>query len=99
MKNVQPKSIPFVLLCAYALKSLITGAGINEVLLIGILASLTGFYESRMSDKRFKELQKEFEERIKDVKEHNNIQDAKIEALQSANLNTKLATSLKGITR
>lgn len=99
MRNFDLKYIPFGLLIIFVIKSLIIGAGINEVLLIGILASLIGFYESKISHRRFQELQKEINDKIKDVKEHNNIQDKKIEDLQSSNLSAKLSTSLRGLTK
>lgn len=106
MKNLSLKYIPFGLLCAYGIKSLITGAGINEVLLIGIMASLIGFYESAINKKDVKKLQDQIDESIKINKDQINqlleskkIQDKNIDDLKSSIVSVKVSAGIRGLTK
>lgn len=95
MKNLNLKFIPFSLLCIYVAKCLISGAGINEVLLIGMLASLTAFYESSMNNKKVDQLQKQ----INVLNEQNKVQDKAIDDLKSSIVSVKVSSGIRGLTK
>lgn len=94
MKNLSLKHIPFGLLVTYLVKSLILGAGLNDVLLIGILAGLTAFYEAKLSLKHVKDL----EEQMKLIRDHNSIQDRAIDDLKSSIASVKISSGIRGMT-
>lgn len=94
MKNLSIKLIPFTLLVAYAVKSLITGVGINEVLLIAILAALTAFYESSLSKKQLKEVQNKLDE----ITSQQKIQDKIIDDVKSSIVSVKVTSGIKSLT-
>lgn len=94
VKNLSLKYIPFGLLCAYGIKSLITGAGINEVILIGIMASLIGFYESAINKKDVKRLQDQIDALLEDKKS----QDKSIDDLKSSIVSVKVSSGIRGLT-
>lgn len=57
MKKPSLKHIPLGLLCVYLVRSLILNSvTLNEVLMVGILAGLTAFYEMQLESSKIKEL-------------------------------------------
>jgi cell division protein ZapA (FtsZ GTPase activity inhibitor) len=80
MKKPSIKHIPLLLLGVYLIRSLILNSvNLNEVLLIGVLAALTAFYELQLESRSIKDLNeqikklsdsdKQQEEIIKDFNE------------------------------
>lgn len=89
------KLVPFGLLIAYLAKSLITGAGLNEVLIIATLTGLTAFYEMKLTSKKTAELHSQIAELAKHSKE----QDKIIDDIKSSIVSVKVSSGIRGLGR
>jgi len=83
------------LLASYLAKSLILGAGLNEVLLVAILSALISFSETKLSNKKTIELQNQLDE----LTNHNKEQDKSIDDLKSSIVSVKVSSGIRGLTR
>lgn len=88
------KYVLFALLVTSLIKSLIMGSGINEVLLIGILAGLTAFYEASFNNKQVTRLQIQIDELIK----HNKEQDKSIDDVKNSIVSVKVSSGMRSLT-
>lgn len=89
------KYIPFGLLVIAIIKSLIIGITLNDVCLIAILAGLTAFYETTLSDNKTQKLQEQINTLIK----HNQLQDKSIDDLKSSIVSVKVSSGIRGLTK
>lgn len=95
MEKKPVKYILLGLLAAFLIKSLVLPTGLNEVLTIGILASLAAFVEMKINSKKHIELQNQINELIA----QNKIQDKNIDDLKGSITSVKMASGVRGITR
>ncbi len=95
MKNFQIKFIPFGMLCFCVVKSFLVTNTINEVLIIALLAALTGFYEARLESKKVKELHC----KINELEQKSDIHQKLIEEVRTSVTSVKIAGGIKGMTR
>lgn len=92
--NNHIKYISLGLLCAYLLKTFINPSfSINEVLLVGILAGLTVFYESRAENKKVQNLQNQ----LNTLNEENKSRDKNIDELKTSIASLKITTGFRNI--
>lgn len=85
------KYVPFGLLVASLIKSLVLGTNLNEVLLVAILAGLTAFYEMKVNKKEIINLQAQ----IDNLSSQNQIQDKVIDDLKSSIVSVKVSSGVK----
>ena len=94
MKKPSLKHIPLGLLIVYLVRSLILNSvTINDVLLMGVLAALTAFYEMQLESSKIAKLN----EQIKAIETHNKQQDDIIQAVRDSLSAFKVGSSLKNV--
>ena len=94
MKKPSLKHIPLGLLIVYLVRSLILNSvTINDVLLMGVLAALTAFYEMQLESSKITKLN----EQIKALETHNKQQDDIVQAVRDSLSAFKVGSSLKNV--
>ena len=105
MKKPSLKHIPLGLLILFLVRSLILNSvSLNEVLLIGILGSLTAFYELQLEGKSVKQfneqislLTKSFNEQIKELKDNDNRQETILKDTHNVISTMKVSAGIRNV--
>ncbi len=95
MEKKPVKYILLGLLAAFLIKSLVLPTGINEVLIIAILASLAAFVEMKLNSKKHVELQNE----INQLVIQNKAQDKTIDDIKNSIASVKITSGIRGLTK
>jgi hypothetical protein len=94
MKKPSLKHIPLGLLCVYLVRSLVLNSiNLNEVLLIGVLAALTAFYEMQLEGKAIKELN----EQIKKLSDNDKQQEDIIKDIRNIISTMKVSSGIRNV--
>lgn len=105
MKKLSLKQIPLALLGVYLIRSLILNSvSLNEVLVMGILAGLTAFYEMRLEGKNSKELKEqinklntELNSKIKELSENDFRQEDIIKDTRNIINGIKVSSAIRNV--
>lgn len=95
MEKKPVKYTLLALLAAFLVKSLVLPTGLNEVLIIGILASLAAFVEYRINNEEIKKVREE----LAKINVDNRNQDKVIDDIKNSIASVKISSGIRGLTK